>query len=176
MAARKRSPFDREHVLAEVARRYNRRKTQAQIAAALGVTRQQVGYDLKVLRRRWRAEAHEAYDELSAAEFARIAELEATFWQAWEESKKPKETVTTSKRADGQVIATVRMETRYGDLTALAGVLGCSDARVALLGLDHPVVDVTSLVRKAAQSAGVDPDEAVREAERILAEEAKRPR
>ena len=52
MAQTKRTPIQRERDLLEISSLYLRGITQAEIASQLGVSQQQVSYDLKILQRR----------------------------------------------------------------------------------------------------------------------------
>ena len=61
---------------------------------------------------------------------------------------------------------------RAGDTDAIDRLLRIAERRSKLLGLDAPArVDITAYVRELALAEGLDPDEAVREAERIVAAE-----
>ena len=57
MAAPKRTPFQREKDLAELASRYLHGEILANIAGGMGVTHQQLSYDLAILRKRWQKSA-----------------------------------------------------------------------------------------------------------------------
>ena len=58
-----------------------------------------------------------------------------------------------------------------GDVKATTLVLQIMDRRVRLLGLDSPQkIDITGWIREMAKREGLDPDQAVRDAEDILRE------
>lgn len=60
-------------------------------------------------------------------------------------------------------------------LPAVDRLLGITDRRRAMYGLDAPVlVDVEAVVRAEAERAGLDPDEVVREAAGYLREQRRR--
>lgn len=84
--------------LQEVARLYlQEKRSQGEIAEALGVTQQQVSYDLKTLQRQWRESSTRAISEAQAEEIARIDALERTYWEAWAQSRIPIETTYTEQ-------------------------------------------------------------------------------
>jgi predicted transcriptional regulator len=64
-------------------------------------------------------------------------------------------------------------QARAGDVQAIDRVLKIMDRRASYLGLDAPKtvkVDITERVRQFAEMYGLDPEEAVAEAERIARE------
>jgi hypothetical protein len=101
---------------AEIARLYLQRWTQADIGRKLGLSRQQVGYDLEAVRQEWLDSALTDFNARKAEELARIDRLELEYWAAWERSK-----------ADGA-----------GDPRFLAGVERCIEQRAKILGLHAP--------------------------------------
>lgn len=57
-----------------------------------------------------------------------------------------------------------------GHLGAVDRWIRLSESRRHLLGLDAPAkIDITQRIREIAEEAGIDPDEAVKEAQRIVA-------
>jgi hypothetical protein len=136
-----RSPERVRRDRAEVARLYLMRWTQAEIGAKLGLSRQQVGYDLAAIRQEWLASSLMDFNARRAEELARIDRLEGEYLDAWAASKKDKETTTTEQTAGGDgepVRAAIRKEGRHGDPRYLAGVQWCINKRCELLGLDAP--------------------------------------
>jgi transcriptional regulator with XRE-family HTH domain len=147
MAAKTRTPLAWGHDLREAAALYLRGLTQHEIAERLGVSRQQVRYDLKVLRRRWQESALADFHAKKAAELAKADELERTYWEAWERSCQVRETSSQEKihqggagpAADGgRLKAGVRKETRDGNPEFLRGVERCIEMRCRILGGDTP--------------------------------------
>ncbi len=59
-------------------------KWQYQIADILGLSRQQISYNLKIIHGEWRDIPDPALRELRNRELARIDNLERTYWEAWE--------------------------------------------------------------------------------------------
>lgn len=87
MAATKRSEMERERDLDLIAESYISGKSQAAIGRMLGLSQQQIAYDLKSIRERWQVRAFEAVDRRFAEELARLDQLEAAAWGGWERSK-----------------------------------------------------------------------------------------
>jgi DNA-binding Lrp family transcriptional regulator len=112
------------------------------IAARLGVTRTAV---INMVRR--------MLQETAAAPAAEVRELEL-------------------HRLDTMILG-LWQQARSGDVQAIDRVLKIMDRRASYLGLDAPKqvrVDITERVRQFAEMYGLDPDEAVAEAERIARE------
>jgi len=143
--APKRTTFEREKDLLGISRQYLQGITQAEIGQGLGLSQQQISYDLKALRKRWLNSSVVNIDEAKAKELARVDHLEREYWDAWEKSKNPHKT-TASKKVDGeQIEKTIQGETGTGDPRFLAGVQWCIDKRCRIFGLDAPArTDVTS--------------------------------
>lgn len=128
----------REQQLAEVASRYVRGMSQWKIGQELGVTQQQVCYDLKIVRQRWLESSLRDFDELKAQELAKIDDVEREFRAAWERSKNARQ-ITSSKRKEGKDASTeagIRKEEQVGDPRFMDGVLKCIHMRCELLGLN----------------------------------------
>jgi len=92
----------------------------AEIAAKLGVSRQQIVYDMKVIRQRWQDNTTMDLTDAKSQELARIDQLERVYWDAWK------------LQCEDNQIAT-------GDPALLAGILKCIERRCKLLGLDAPL-------------------------------------
>jgi hypothetical protein len=137
-----RSPDQIRNDRAEVARLYLMRLTQAEIGAKLGLSRQQVGYDLEAIRQEWLQSSVMDFNARKAEELARIDRLEAEYWDAWEASKKEKETTTSEQTTGGdgeKVKAAIRKTEQTGDPRYLAGVERCIERRCRIVGMDAPV-------------------------------------
>lgn len=136
-----RNRTQRELDRVELARRYCRGESQASIGAVLGVSQQEVSYDLAIIRKRWLAAAQASYDERQSRELAKIDHLELTYWEAWERSRQETKREAT-KRVDAdessRMEAAVTKETRDGNPAFLDGVFRCIDRRCKLLGVDAP--------------------------------------
>jgi hypothetical protein len=136
MPANTRTPLERERDLRETAALYLRGLTQYEIGQRLNVSRQQIGYDLKVLQRRWQESALGDFNAKKAAELAKMDELERTYWEAWERSCQAREVTTQEKTQaregqaeDARLKAGVRKEQRDGNPEFLRGVERCIEMR-----------------------------------------------
>src|SRR5438876_5332021 len=75
---------------ADIAHRLNDMRDQRRAEAGLPfdyaahITRQQITYDLDVLRREWAALAAGDLDQQRGEQLAKIDAIEATYWAAWE--------------------------------------------------------------------------------------------
>lgn len=150
MAKPKRTKVQRENDLLTVSQRYLSGVTQFEIAQELGVSQQQVSYDIKALQRRWQESALVNVDEAKAKELAKIDRLEREYWNAWERSLEDAEVQTTKQK--GVIVETVegqkrhitpvegskRVEGQSGNPAFLKGVEWCINKRCEILGLDAP--------------------------------------
>jgi hypothetical protein len=136
-----RSPDQIRRDRAEIARLYLQRRTQAEIGRQLGLSRQQVGYDLSAIRQEWLRSSLVDFDARKAEELARLDRLEREYWDAWEASKKERQTSVTEQTtaAEGERLrAGLRKEEQTGDPRYLAGVERCLEQRAKILGLFAP--------------------------------------
>ena len=128
----------REQQLAEVARLYVHGLPQWKIGEQLGITQQQVSYDLKIVRQRWLESSIRDFDEARAIEVAKIDDCEREFRAAWERSQRVKQ-ITNSKKKEGlgaSTEASVRKEEQAGDPRFVDGILKCVHMRCELMGLN----------------------------------------
>jgi hypothetical protein len=141
MQGPKRTKVQRDRDRAEIARLYLTGALQIDIGARLGLSQQQISYDLKAIRKEWLQSSLRDFDEARSQELAKIDHLETTYWDAWRRSVEKRE-IETSKMvetAGGQRMeAATRTELQAGDPRFLAGVQWCIDRRCKLLGLDAP--------------------------------------
>jgi hypothetical protein len=136
-----RSPDQIRKDRAEVARLYLKRWTQVEIGAKLGLSRQQIGYDLEAVRQEWLQSSLMDFNARRAEELARIDRLERDSWDAWEATKKGKETTTSEHTKGGhgeRVKAAIRKVEQAGDPRYLTVVQWCVEQRCRLLGLHAP--------------------------------------
>ncbi len=148
MAAPKRTKVQRERDLMEVAHLYCAGRRQTEIAAKLGVSQQQVSYDVQRLLREWRAGHRADIDRYVGETLERINRLEAEYWDAWRRSREPgRRTVEERRRslpraasAAPNQVSRVAVEEggERGDPVFLAGVQRCISERSRLLGLGGP--------------------------------------
>lgn len=184
MAGPTRTPLQRELDRLKISAAYVRGIPQAEIAKELGVSQQQVSHDLGIIRDRWLKAQVKNMDERRALELAKIDNLERQYWVEFEASKQVRETTTSGSTTKGkeqtqELKASVRRETPVtGDLGCLAGVQWCIERRIKLLGLDAPTRVDFAFVRKEAERLaeenGLDVDEVLKEAYRIVRADSAR--
>ncbi len=135
MAAKKRTKHERERDLEVISREYLNGKSQLQVAEMLGVTSQQVCYDLKTVHKRWLEASLVTHQAVIAKELAKIDAHEQRCMKAWEKSCADK-TVTHMQKAEGlsgSAKASKRTEQRDGNPQFLWGIQWCIEARLKLL-------------------------------------------
>lgn len=120
-----------------IADRYLRGDHQADIARDLGLSQQQISYDLKIIRAEWLQSAIRNFDEAKAIELAKIDAVELEYWTAWKRSTEDKE-ITYSERSEKGSKEGERREGQSGNPAFLDGILKCIERRCKLLGLDAP--------------------------------------
>jgi hypothetical protein len=149
MATRTRTKLQREKDLERISAMRLEEKTLDQIAEEIGISRAQVSYDLKELKKRWREDALANTEELQAVALAKCRHLEKTFWESWDQSKEVRETTTsTTEKTVGTASeggsassplrqkAAMKKEQRDGDPRFLQGVERCRAMECELLGLN----------------------------------------
>jgi len=145
---RKRSNFQVKQDRVKIAEQYLRGHSQSEIADKLGLTQQQISYDLQAIQAEWLKNTTMALDEYKARELAKIDHAERCYWEAWERSIEEFRSRTIKAKgikADQKIQAkpeqaeqTIYTENRCGDPRFLDGVLKCIERRCKLLGLDAP--------------------------------------
>lgn len=136
-----RTPFQREYDLERMSALYLTGKTQREIGEIIGVTQQQVNYDLKKLRKRWQESMIANINEVKNRELARIDELERTYWEAWDASRGERRRTLVTKRGTGgddRTRAQIITEVSEGDPRFLQGVQWCVEQRCKIIGLYAP--------------------------------------
>lgn len=131
------SHIAREHRHRQVAALYLQGKWQTEIAQLVGISQQQVSYDLKLLQKRWYQESIADIDQRKAIELQRIDKIECECWEAYERSKQPRE-VTVTEATKGPYAtrkATRRLEGQVGDPRFLERIQKCIDQRCQILGI-----------------------------------------
>ncbi len=137
MAAPIRTPEQILQHREEIAARYLRGEYQADIAALLGISQQQVSYDLKAIRATWLASAIRDFDAAKAQELAKIDAVEREYWLGWERSQRDKKIEYSEHNTNGFKDST-RKEGQAGNPAFLSGILACIERRCAILGIDAP--------------------------------------
>jgi len=118
MASPKRTKMRIENDRCQTAKLYIRGQTQQEIAGVIGVSRQQIAYDLKVIKAQWRAETAHDLDAHRARQLAELVMVAGEAWAGWERSI---------------------LGERPGSPSYLEIVLRCSERKAKLLGLDAPI-------------------------------------
>ena len=117
----------------KVAQLYLQGQTQRQIAATLGIDQGNVCRDLEAVRKVWLAAAVAAIDQRKAEELARVDQLEATYWTAWDRSQQPRPVPESTVPTP-----------RDGNPAFLVGVKDCIELRCKILGILVKKLDHTS--------------------------------
>jgi hypothetical protein len=87
MARKKRTKLKRDRDRDHIAQQYLQGRTQHEIAADLGLSQQQISYDLRMVQGAWIESAIRSFALKRAEEIAKIGQLEHDYWEAWQESK-----------------------------------------------------------------------------------------
>jgi hypothetical protein len=139
----KRTKDERERDLAEVAKHYLRGMVQIEIVKKLcegkpyTLSLNTLRNDLKELRRRWIESSMIDFNEARSNELAKLDHLENTYWDAWEESRRHRETSMHAQEQgrDAKLKTSLRREQQVGDPRFLDGVMRCGVERRKILGL-----------------------------------------
>jgi IS30 family transposase len=160
MPGHSRTKTERVIALEEVARLDRRGYNTYQIATKLGVSHQQVSYDLKAIRKQYAEATISTRAEYVAEKVQQLRDIEREAWDAWERSKEDKhrdttETVTTeqSESSDSQenpdaglgaeaggnrIKRIIMSEGRLPDSSYLQTILACHKEEAALRELYPP--------------------------------------
>lgn len=161
MAENKRTPDQVERDRVEIAKRVLRGELQADIARDLGVSQQQVSYDLKIIRQRWKQAQLESMDARIAQTLAEINMVKQEAWKGWDSSRQVKETTTHEEGGGGDKGAwektSVKREVTSGNPAFLGQILECIKQRSILQGLPTELKyqDLNAAIARVAQ-AGYD--------------------
>src|SRR6516225_7808708 len=105
-----------------------------EIAQRLELTQQQICYDLKEIRRRWRESGLVDYNEMKSRELERIDVIEQHAWAAWERSCRDKEEHTAEVTERGNRTK-MRKNGQAGDPRFLERIGWCVEQRCKIFGL-----------------------------------------
>jgi hypothetical protein len=122
----------------QVADLYLQGKTQMEISEVVGVGQPTVSSDLKRIQAQWRESSVRDFDLARELELRKIDRIEREAWAAWERSKKPSQSATTSDDPN-QRRTRRQVKNQNGDPRFLEQVNKCIASRRALLGLDAPI-------------------------------------
>jgi len=148
MAAPKRTKTERERDYLKETELYLKGKYQVEIAEEIGITQQQVGYDLRIIQKRWIKETILNLDQHRIKELGKIDQLEREAWDAWEKSKDESNVKITyakgltqdkeGKLTSSSLDKTNKVEDGNGNPKYLEIVLKCIERRCKMLGIDAP--------------------------------------
>lgn len=140
MAKHKRTPMQREDDLRQIVTLYLQGHTQVQIGEMLGLSNQQISYDLATVRKRWQQQTVYNLDEHKARELARLDTVERAAWRGWDRSQRPGVKKNWHVTGDPEVATwkAIEMTRRDGDPRYLTIVMDCVHERCKILGLYAP--------------------------------------
>lgn len=123
----------------EVASLYLEGWRQVDLAERYGVNQSTISRDLEAVRQEWLKSALVDFDEARARELARIDKLEREYWEQYEASKEPQESVvkeqTESDEGKMRFKAQRKETARTGDPRYLSGVQWCIEQRLKIFGV-----------------------------------------
>lgn len=138
----------REREMELIAELYCKGWGLVKIGDKIGISRTQVMHDLRALRREWVRSGIAKIEERVATELAKIDNLEAVAWMAWDRSKEDNMTYTVTtleaKKIPGKKKGPPRKKTQEirkpssGDPRFLERVSWCIDQRCKILGILRP--------------------------------------
>lgn len=129
MAATKRTPDQVMRDQASIAEMYLKGFKMFEIADTRGLSMNQVKYDLREVRKRWRQSSVRDFDAHREEQLARLDLMEASLWREWERSCGNPE-AKKSKKSD--------LPPQTGDPRYMTVMLNIIERRSKLLGLDAP--------------------------------------
>ncbi len=125
--------LERRRLVAEMWNRHG--ATVEETAEALGVRVSTVANDRAWLRKQWVESITDETTEIIAREVAKLDKQEAELWEAWEQSKMDKVSITESGSGDNKYVrkttSTSKPNPKYMEL-----IIKCQTRRASLLGLD----------------------------------------
>lgn len=137
MAANKRNKVTLERDRVEIAQLSLDGWTLGEIGEKLGLSAQQIWYDLQVIMKRWQKETNLLLDQRKARELMKLERLERKYLEGFQRSKQDSERLSEEKRstADGAFTKTsITTETTAGDPRFLDGAKDCARLRAQIAG------------------------------------------
>lgn len=144
-----RTPEQAELDREKIASLYLQNWTQQAISDEIGVTQQQISYDLKIIRKRWREAQIRSYNEHVELQLAKIDQAEREYWAAWAATKGEESIETTEKgmTPKGEIDkVSVRRRKTHGTPAYMDGILKCIEQRSKLLQLE-PNAAIGAVIR-----------------------------
>lgn len=160
MAKKTRTPDQIERDRALIAERRLKGYKQSDIALELGVTQQQVSYDLKVVRKRWRDDQIASVEEHVSQKIAEVELVKQKAWEAWDASTQTKEIEIQEVHTVGDRVTKkriIRRERSTGNAAYLGQILNCIEKESALRNLPTELKyqDINTAIRTVT-SAGFE--------------------
>jgi hypothetical protein len=152
---RKRTKFQREDDLVQIADLHLRGVRQVEIARRFGLSKAQICKDLAAVHARWRETSKPDLETIKCRQLTKLEMLQKMHWEAWEVSQRPKEIVSkkqisTPGTTDGQEQAdrerneaSIRTEERDGSVAFLKEVRECIKMECEIHGLTGRKVELT---------------------------------
>ena len=152
MPRHKRSEGEADRQRPEIIRRYLMGETQEQIAESLGLSQQQISYDLREAKKQWKEQYNRDIQELIEEEIARLKLIESELWIGWNTSKQIKESTTHKSGTKGDMPSeetSVTRETSAGNPAFLNTLLNAIATRTEFMGLasEIKIRDVAAAIR-----------------------------
>lgn len=142
MATRKRGKRQRERDLEIIADLYVQGYSQAKIAEQIGVSREQIKYDIKEIREKWVESQIDNFEAYKAEEIRKINALEREAWEGLRRSiaerKRTRIEDRDSEDKGKTKIRSVTVEERDGDPRFMQIIATCIDRRCKIRGIDAP--------------------------------------
>lgn len=135
----KRTPQQREADLKKVAEWVVQGKSQLWIGQQLGLSHQQISYDVKQIRAEWKEQVNLSYDEHICRILGEIQVIQDTYWREFTgdgltnirkkkvDSSTPKGNVSTEEEIHSS---------NKGNAALLSGVINCIEKKSKILGID----------------------------------------
>jgi hypothetical protein len=176
MAAPKRSELEIERDRVRIADLYLKGWSQAKIAVDLGVSRQQIGYDLKAIRKQWLESSLLDFNARKAQELAKLDRLEEYAWDMLAKSDGDQKEVIEEESDREGVESSKKVTKRWRTISDSKWgriVIDCISKRCDILAVNAPTkVALTDPDGNAVKQMS-DEERAV-EAARLLAKAAER--
>jgi hypothetical protein len=137
----KRSPAERQRDLETISELTLQGVKQSVIAERLGISQQQISYDLREVKKRWQAASTLSYDDYVAQELETLKLVQREGWEAWKRSQQPRKNSSAAVRErSGEAFSEkeAKEESRDGNPRFLDTVLFAMERRAKLIGLDKP--------------------------------------
>lgn len=144
--------------LAAITRLLVQGKTQSEIAAELNMQKGTVSRDIKAIQQRWQQSTLMDFHSARMIQIAKLDQIEAEAWEAWQKSKEEATAATRSTSDDAGTRTTISKRTQSGDSRYLAVIRDVIELRARLLGLLTATTNTTVNLPGAHQTVVVSAD------------------